>query len=275
LDLGAMPLWLKKYRPTYLTTTPAVSRILAADRGALRGAFQQAPLRCILSSAGPLSLDELSQLESIIGAPILNTYGMSEAGFIAGESYPELDRVPGSVGRAMCEMQIVAEDGEPLGHHQAGEIAIRGPRVFPGYLEDPEANAAAFLPGGWFRTGDVGFLDEEGYLYLTGRRGEAINRGGVKIVPRDIDDVLLRHPAVADAAVFPVPHTLLGEDIVAAVVLSTACAASARELRAWMLDRLAAFNVPRRMWFIDRLPRTPTGKVQRGELARRWIEEHP
>ena len=127
---------------------------------------------------------------------------MSEASFIAGEPFPQLHRVPGSVGLAQCEVRIIDEQGAPLARHQTGEIVIRWPRVFPGYLDDPEANAAAFLPGGWFRTGDLGFLDDAGYLHLTDRLGEVINRGGEKIVPREVDEVLLGHPAVADAAIF-------------------------------------------------------------------------
>ena len=128
-------------------------------------------------------------------------------------------RRSGSVGVPWCGVQIVAERGVPVEPGTPGEIVVRGPRVFPGYLDDPEATAAAFLPGGWFRTGDVGFLDEAGYLHLTGRRSELINRGGAKIAPAEVDRVLLAHPAVADGAVFAVPDARLGEDIVAAVVL--------------------------------------------------------
>ncbi|MGH2616815.1 MAG: AMP-binding protein [Thermomicrobiales bacterium] len=271
-DLSAMPAWLRTYRPTYVSTTPAVLRALAAAGGTLGEAFRHAALRCILSSAGPLSSDELSALEATLGAPILNTYGMSEASFIAGEPFPALHRVPGSVGLAQCEVRINDEQGAPLARHQTGEILIRGPRVFPGYLDDPAANAAAFLPGGWFRTGDLGFLDDAGYLHLTDRLGEVINRGGEKIVPREVDEVLLGHPAVADAAVFGVADARLGQEIVAAVVLRPAMAVPPRLLRAWLRARLARFKVPRRIWFVDELPRTPTGKVQRTELARRWDE---
>jgi acyl-CoA synthetase (AMP-forming)/AMP-acid ligase II len=144
--------------------------------------------------------------------------------------------------------------------------------VFPGYLDDPEANAAAFLPGGWFRTGDVGHLDEDGYLYVTGRLKEMIKRGGMAISPGEIDEVLVSHPAVAEAAVFAVADAFLGEDIVAAVVLRPGATASPRALRAWLLDRLAPHKAPRRIWFVSRLPQTETGKVIRRVLAERYQE---
>lgn len=273
-DSTALAAWVNACRPTYISTTPAVLRTLAADRGELRDALREAALRCITSTAGPLSAGELQHLESTLGAAILNIYGMTEMALIAGESFPALDRVPGAVGPARCEIRIVDEEGRDLGPGASGEIVIRGERVFPGYLDDPAANAAAFLPGGWFRTGDVGFLDAAGRLYLSGRLGEVINRGGEKIAPRDVDDALVTHPAVADAAAFAVPDSRLGEDIVAAVVFRPGMKVSARALRRWLLQRLAPHQTPRRIWEVARLPRTATGKVQRGELVRRWHEVH-
>ena len=271
-DAAALPDWLRAYRPTYISTTPAVLRALAEDDAA-RSALRQAPLRYIHSSAGSLAPDEVDRLEAELGTPILNMYGMSEAGFIAGESFPERQRAPGSVGPVRCDVRILDEAGTPLARGEAGEIVIRGPRVFPGYLDDPEANAAAFLPDGWFRTGDVGLVDENGYLYLTGRRDELINRGGEMIAPREIDDALRGHPAVAEAASFGVPDAQLGEDIVVAVLLTPGASVTPRELRRWLLDRLSPSKVPRRIWFVDHVPRTATGKMRRGELARRWSAE--
>jgi acyl-CoA synthetase (AMP-forming)/AMP-acid ligase II len=271
-DIAALPAWLRTFRPTYISTTPVVLRDIAAAPAEIQAAMREAAPRCVLSSSGPLSSGELSGLESMLGAPILNTYGMSEASFIAGEPFPAIHRVPDSVGLARCETRILDERGQEVVRGERGEIVIRGPRVFPGYLDDPDANAAAFLPGGWFRTGDVGFLDEAGYLHLTDRLGEVINRGGEMIAPREVDDVLLSHPAVAEAAVFGIPSARLGEDIVAAVVFREGQTVAARELRHWMHDRLSRHKVPRRIWLMDRLPRTATGKVQRGELALRWAE---
>lgn len=267
LALDALPGWLHAHRPTYISTTPALLRLLAADDAA-RDALRHAPLRCIHSTASPISTAEIDEFEATFGVPVLSGYGMSEATGIAGErlGWP---RVAGAIGTPWCDVRILPESDS---EGNAGEITVRGPRVFPGYLDDPEANAAAFLPGGWFRTGDLGYLDDGGHLHLTGRLSEVINRGGEKIAPGEIDDALISHPAVVEAAAFGVPHLRLGEDVVAAVVLRPGASASARELRSWMLDRLAPFKAPRRIWFVDALPHTATGKVQRAELARRWID---
>jgi acyl-CoA synthetase (AMP-forming)/AMP-acid ligase II len=198
---------------------------------------------------------------------------MSEVSWIAGERCAGYHRVPGAVGIPFCEIRTMDERGVPLGQHESGEIIVRGPFVFPGYLDDPTATAAAFLPDGWFRTGDIGFVDAAGYLHLTGRLGETINRGGEKIVPDEVDAALGSHPAIVEAAVFAVPDALLGEDLVAAVVLEHEETIERKAIHAWLLDRLPLFKVPRRIWLVEELPRTPTGKVRRSELARRWSEQ--
>ena len=270
LDVAALARCVRDEAPTYISTTPAVLRLLSEQTAELRDVFRRSPLTRIHSSAGALAADELDRLEAALGLPILNGYGMSEASGIAGEPYPRVHRVPGSVGPAWCEVAILGEDGQALEPPAIGEIVTRGPTVFPGYLDDPDANAAAFLPDGWFRTGDLGFLDADGCLHLTGRGDELINRGGEKIVPHEVDDVLCAHPAVAEAAVFGVADTRLGQDVVAAVVPRPGAELTPRELRAWLLDRLSPFKAPRRIWFVAALPRTPTGKVKRGELAQRW-----
>jgi acyl-CoA synthetase (AMP-forming)/AMP-acid ligase II len=277
LDMDALPQWVRTYEPTYISTTPAVLRLLSEQYGELREAFRQSPLTRIHSSAGALSPGDLERIEEALGVPILNGYGMSEASGIAGEPYPRMHRVPGAVGPPWCDLTVLSEEDVPLGSGEVGQIVVRGPTVFPGYLDDAAANAATFLPGGWFCTGDLGFLDDGGYVHLTGRLTEVINRGGEKIVPREVDDVLMDHSAVAEAAIFGVPDARLGEDAVAAVVVNLHLPqghnVTALSLREWMLDRLAAYKVPRRIWLVDRLPRTPTGKVRRGELARLWSEE--
>src|SRR4029079_397174 len=149
-DLGALPGWLQDYRPTYLSTTPAILRTLAENHRAL-----PAPLRLINSSAGTITMDEVDHVESVLGVPILNAYGMSEASFIAAELFAGYHRVAGTVGIPTCEVRTVDESGAALGQHETVEIVVRGPCVFPGYLDDPAATAAAFLPDGWFRTSDV------------------------------------------------------------------------------------------------------------------------
>jgi acyl-coenzyme A synthetase/AMP-(fatty) acid ligase len=270
-DSDAFPAWLTAYRPTYIATTPAVLRSLAVEDGTTVDALRRWPCR-IHATGAPLSPADLDHLEAALGVPILNDYGMTEASAIAIEPYPRLRRVPGTVGLPQCELRLLGADGALVDHGETGEIVVRGPRVFPGYLDDPAANVSAFLPGGWFRTGDLGLLDADGYLHLTDRLGEIINRGGEKIAPREVDDALLAHPAVAEAAVFAVPDRRLGEDIVAAVVFHPGMKTPARELRRWLLLRLAPHKTPRRIWEVDELPRTTTGKVRRGELAARFLQ---
>lgn len=270
-DPAAYPEWLEMYGPTWtISTATELNLILhAADaRGQDQIAGPNARLRIIRAGAQPMTPGTSEEAEARLGALIFDGFGMSEASYITGAGPDPRDRRPGSCGPPLLgEIRILDEQGEDLPAGMAGEVVIRGPTLFPGYLDDAEANAAAFLPGGWFRTGDLGALDEAGHLYLRGRRNELINRGGEKIAPAEVDHVLLLHPAVADAATFAVPDPRLGEDIVAAVVLAPGKTASPRELRAWMLDRLSQFKTPRRIWFVAALPRTATGKVQRGVLA--------
>jgi acyl-CoA synthetase (AMP-forming)/AMP-acid ligase II len=181
---------------------------------------------------------------------------------------------PGSVGQPIQEVRIVDQSGGDVATGAIGEIWVRGPKVASGYSDDPDATVAAFLPGGWFRTGDLGYLDDDGFLFLAGRLNELINRGGTKIAPQEVDDALLAHPAVREATTFAVPDERLGEDIAAAVVLEPGHTLSRLELRRWLLARLSPYKVPRRIWFLDALPRTGTGKVQRGALAERFLAEH-
>lgn len=158
------------------------------------------------------------------------------------------------------------ESARRLGAGETGEIVIRGPNVTTGYEDNPDANASAFA-GGWFRTGDLGYCDADGFCYLTGRIKEVINRGSEKISPREIDEVLLEHPAVGQAVAFAVPHPTLGEDIAAAVVLCANVTASPTEIRELAFQRLAAFKVPSRIIIVDAIPQGPTGKIQRVGLA--------
>ena len=274
-DEAALADALRTCHPTYVTTTPAIVRVLAASDSELHAALAASPVNRIHASAGPLGATERESLEQTLGVPIISGYGLTEASGLAGETFPRPRLVAGSVGLPWCDIRVVDERGAFLGREQVGEVVARGPQVFPGYLDDAETNAAAFLPGGWFRTGDLGLLDDGGYLHLTGRVKEIVNRGGESIAPDEIDDVLRGHPAVAEAAVFAVPDALLGEDLVAAIVLKRDRHASPREVRGWLLDRLRPSKVPRRIWFVSELPRTATGKVRRSELARRWSEDQP
>jgi acyl-CoA synthetase (AMP-forming)/AMP-acid ligase II len=229
-------------------------------------------LRFVQVTSAAIAPETCDELARRLGAPVLPRYSSTEAGTVALTLPPPAPSKRGSVGRPVLELAIVDAAGDRVGAGVPGEIWIRGRHVLAEYLDDPVATASALTPDGWFRSGDFGYLDEDGFLFLTGRLNESINRGGVKIAPEEVDQVLTQHPAVAAAAVFAVPDARLGEEIVAAVVLASSETVSPRELRRWLLDRLAPAKVPRRIWFVAELPRTPTGKVRRGELARQWAE---
>jgi acyl-CoA synthetase (AMP-forming)/AMP-acid ligase II len=276
-DPHEYPEWLRVHRPTWTVMTPSELILLLEDAAASGREFIAGPesrLRYVGAGAQATTAGTLERAERSLRAPVLSGYGMTETGNITKFGSDGQDRRKGSCGRSWgMAIRIVDEAGLDVSPGTGGEVMVSGPTVFSGYLDDPEANAAAFLSDGWFRTGDIGYLDEDGFLYLTSRLSELINRGGEKIAPLEVDQVLARHPAVADAAVFPVPDTRLGEDIVAAIVLKQGATATPRELRRWMLDRLTSFKVPRRIWIVEALPKTPTGKVQRRVLADRYFKE--
>jgi acyl-CoA synthetase (AMP-forming)/AMP-acid ligase II len=276
-DPAQYPDWLAQHRPTWaVLTVSELNLILDAAEAAGREtvAGPDSRLRIVRPGSQPMTPGTLERAERSLRALVLEGYGMTEASYITGYGPDASDRRDGSCGPPQgVAVRIVDESGRDVAANTVGAVAIRGPTLFPGYLDDPEANAAVFLPDGWFRTGDTGSVDEDGYLFLRGRLNEQINRGGENIAPAEVDWVLLEHPAVAEAGAFAVPDARLGEDIVAAVVFKPGMSATARELRRWLLDRLSPSKAPRRMWFVERLPRTATGKVQRGELARRWLAE--
>jgi acyl-CoA synthetase (AMP-forming)/AMP-acid ligase II/acyl carrier protein len=207
-------------------------------------------------------------LEKTFNAPVIEAYGMTEAAHqMASNPLPPLHRKAGSVGvPAGPDIQIMDEAGNTIPSPGKGEIVIRGMDVMHGYLENDKANATAFTQG-WFRTGDQGYFDEEGYLFITSRIKEIINRGGEKVAPREVDEVLLAHPAVLQAVTFGVSHPTLGEDVNAAVILKPGEQASENDLRRFLLERLAASKVPSRVIFVKEIPKGPTGKLQRIGLA--------
>ena len=265
-DLARLPERIAAFRPTWFSATPTVLRAIATDEAA-SAAVRTHPPRLIRASAGAISAGEIALLEERFGAPVLHSYGMSEASYIAGEPFGAARRKPGSAGLANYEVEIRGDDGHPLPPGETGEIVTRGPNVFPGYLNDPAANAAVLLPDGWFRTGDVGRVDEDGFLFVTGRLKEMIKRGGVSIGPLEIEEALRDDPAVAEACVFGVPHPELGEDVAAAVVLRPGALATERGLRHRVAALLSPAKTPRHIVFVTEIPKTETGKAQRGELA--------
>ena len=259
--------WMEEFGPTWYTAVPTIHQAVLARAAAHSETIARCPLRLIRSSSAPLPPRIMADLERVFRAPVIEAYGMTEAAHqMASNPLPPRPRKPGSVGVA-AGPDIAVMDGE---------VVIRGPNVTPGYLNNPEANEMAFKDG-WFRTGDQGRLDEEGYLFLTGRIKEIINRGGEKISPREIDEVLLDHPAVAQAVTFARPHHQLGEDVAAAVVLRSGVRADERQLQAFAATRLADFKVPGRILIVDEIPTGPTGKAQRIGLAGRLglAEERP
>jgi acyl-CoA synthetase (AMP-forming)/AMP-acid ligase II/thioesterase domain-containing protein/acyl carrier protein len=257
---------LERHRPTWYSAAPAIHQAIIAEAPRHLRAIAAARLRFLRSSAAPLPPQWLHRLEEIFGAPMLEGYGMSETALHA-TSNPPGARKPGSVGVPRgAEVVVADEDGRPLGAGQTGEILFRGPGVIPRYDGGDEINRAAFI-GGWLRSGDTGYFDEDGYLFVTGRLKEVINRGGEKISPREIDEVLLDHPAVSWAVTFPVAHPTLGEEVAAAVLLREGMAATERELTAFVRARLAFFKTPKRIAIRKELPRGAIGKVRRAGLA--------
>jgi acyl-CoA synthetase (AMP-forming)/AMP-acid ligase II len=261
--------WLSEFKPTWYTAVPTMHQAILARAARNPEAAAASRLRLIRSSSASLPPQVLAELERVFQAPVVEAYGMSEAAHqMASNPLPPQVRKPGSVGPSGGpEIAIMNEAGDLLAARETGEVVIRGENVTAGYENNPEANRTAFT-NGWFRTGDQGFLDEDGYLHLTGRLKEIINRGGEKISPREVDEVLLDHPAVAQVVTFALPHEKLGEEVAAAVVLASGEAPTARELREFAAQRLADFKVPRKFVFLDEIPKGPTGKPQRIGLAK-------
>jgi acyl-CoA synthetase (AMP-forming)/AMP-acid ligase II len=209
----------------------------------------------------------MHDLEAAFGAPVLEAYGMSEAAHqMSSNPLPANGpRLPGSVGRGTdVKISIMDEAGKHLGPNERGEVVIQGPNVMTAYENNPEANATSFTDG-WFRTGDQGFLDDNGYLTLVGRLKELINRGGEKISPREIDEVLLKHPAIGEAVCFGVPHKMWGEEVEAAVVVKGPVTEA--ELLAYCKEQLSDFKRPKQIHITETIPRTATGKIQRRIVA--------
>jgi len=260
---------LDEAHPTWYTAVPTMHQAILTRADRNPESIARNPLRLIRSSSASLPPQVMAQLEATFDAPVIESYGMTEAAHqMASNLLPPRARKPGSVGVAAGpEVGIMDDAGELLEPGDTGEVVIKGPNVTAGYVNNDKANAEAFT-NGWFRTGDQGYLDAEGYLWLTGRLKEIINRGGEKISPREIDEVLLDHPAVAQVCTFAMPHDKLGEDVAAAVVLVEGIAPPPeRDLRDFCAGRLADFKVPRKVVILSEIPKGATGKIQRIGLA--------
>ncbi len=260
--------WLDEIRPTWYTAVPTMHQVILSRASRNTEVVERSPLRFVRSSSASLPTVVLEDIERVLGVPMIEAYGMTEASHqMASNPLPPEVRKPGSVGRGTgIDVGIMDDAGHLKSQGQRGEVVIKGPTVITEYENNPEANEKGFAHG-WFRTGDQGYLDEDGYLFLTGRLKEIINRGGEKVSPLEIDEVLLRHPAIAQAVAFAVPHAKLGEDIAAAVVVTDGETVTDREVRDFAATHLADFKVPRKVLIVEEIPKGPTGKLQRIGLA--------
>lgn len=260
--------WMDEFHPTWYTAVPTMHQAILARSSSNCQSIERCPLRFIRSSSASLPPQVMAALENKFGAPVIESYGMTEAAHqMTSNPLPPGERKAGSVGMAAGpEVAIMDEAGNLLSEGEKGEIVIRGDNVMRGYENNPEANESSFT-NGWFRTGDQGYLDTSNYLFITGRLKEIINRAGEKISPREIDEVLMAYPAVMQAVTFAVPHSKLGEDVAAAVVLGENRLATEVSIQEFAARRLANFKVPRRILIVSEIPKGPTGKLQRIGLA--------
>ena len=260
--------WLAEFRPSWYSAVPTMHQAILVRAARNGDIIEAARLRFIRSSSAALPDVVFRDLERVFSCPVIEAYGMTEAAHqMTSNGLPPARRKPGSVGLpAGPEVTIMDDRGKILPAGEKGEIVVRGVNIHDGYLNNAEANAAAFTDG-WFRTGDQGLVDEDGDLKITGRLKEIINRGGEKISPLEVDNVLLDHPLVAQAVTFAVPHAMLGEEVGAAIVLAEGATADAEQIRDFARSRIVEFKVPRHILFLQEIPKGPTGKIQRVGLA--------
>jgi acyl-CoA synthetase (AMP-forming)/AMP-acid ligase II len=260
--------WMEEANPNWYTAVPTMHQAILARASYNKDVIERHPLRFIRSSSASLPPQVISQLEITFKTPVVEAYGMTEAAHQMASNPLRGERKPGTVGLpAGPEVEIMDDAGNLLGAGEVGEIVIRGENVTSGYENNPKANAEAFV-NGWFRTGDQGVKDGDGYVSLTGRLKEIINRGGEKVSPREVDEAMMDHPGVLQVVTFAIPHEKLGEDIAAAVVLREGASVTERELKEFLTGRLAAYKIPRKIVFLEEIPKGPTGKLQRIGLAK-------
>jgi acyl-CoA synthetase (AMP-forming)/AMP-acid ligase II len=261
--------WMAEARPTWYSAVPTMHQAILGRASKSADIIKNNPLRFIRSSSSSIPPQVIRDIEEIFGCPLIESYGMTEASHqMASNPLPPGVRRPGSVGLpAGPEVAIADENGRRLKPGETGEIVIRGENVMNGYVNNEAANAEAFTSEGFFRTGDQGVIDHDGYLSITGRLKEIINRGGEKVSPREIDEVLMDHPCVAQCVCFAVPHAKLGEDVAVAIVLRQAATADEHSIKEFCASRLAKFKVPETIVFLEEIPKGATGKLRRIGLA--------
>jgi long-chain acyl-CoA synthetase len=225
-------------------------------------------LRICMSGGAAIPVELIRGFEDKFGCIILEGYGLSETSPVASFNHPGRPRKAGSIGTPIegVEMQVWDEDGKEVPQGEVGEIVIRGHNIMKGYWERAEATADSIDEDGWFRSGDMAKVDQDGYFFIVDRKKDLIIRGGYNVYPREIEEVLYEHPDVQEAAVVAVPHDSLGEEVGAAVVLCKGSSLTAEQLQAYVKDQVAAYKYPRRVWFLDELPKGPTGKILKREI---------
>jgi long-chain acyl-CoA synthetase len=259
---------IERDRVAVFMGVPTMYNALLND--AARERFDASSLRRCVSGGASLPVELLHGFEETFGCAILEGYGLSETSPIASFNHPDRERKPGSIGTPVegVEMRLVDLTGGDVAPGEVGEIVIRGHNVMKGYWRKPEATAEAISADGWFRSGDLARMDEDGYFFIVDRIKDMIIRGGYNVYPREIEEVLYTHPAVREAAVVGIPHPELGEEVAAAVALKPDAEATEDELRDFVREQVAAYKYPRVVWFVDELPKTATGKILKRELVR-------
>jgi long-chain acyl-CoA synthetase len=234
-----------------------------------REEYDVSTLRSCVSGGAALPVEVLRGFEEAFGCIILEGYGLSETSPVASFNHPDAIRKPGSIGTPIegVRMRVVDEARQPVQPGEIGEIQIGGHNVMKSYWNNPDATAATIDDDGWLSTGDMARQDEEGYFFIVDRKKDLIIRGGYNVYPREVEEVLYEHPAVAEAAVVGIPHASLGEEIGAAVALKPGTTATPEELRDFVKARIAAYKYPRAVWIVDSLPKGPTGKIQRRDVV--------
>ncbi|MBL7940331.1 MAG: AMP-binding protein [Flavobacteriales bacterium] len=262
------PQWMREFKPTWFSAAPTILRDVARCHDQDEKLREDAPLRFVRSLSASITPSLIHELERTTGAPVVEQYGLTEAlSPVIANQPPPAPRKIGTLGRPYgCEVRIVDEHGEEVPTGNVGEIVLRGPGLITGYAEPQEVNDGSWF-GEWFRTGDLGHIDTEGFVHLTGRLKEEINRGGEKIGPQEVEAALEGHPGIKAAAAFASPHPTLGDEVALAYV-PVGGPVEADDLRRWMQKRIASHKVPKRFYPLEMLPVTGTGKVKRSELAR-------
>src|SRR6185503_5706595 len=253
---------VREHGATWYSAVPTIHHLILARSGGSEKPAGAESLRFVRSCSAALPVEMAGKIEALTGVPVLEAYGMTEASHqMASNPLPPEQRKFGTVGPGTgIEIGIMTDSGDLLAAGAKGEVVIRGPSVIDAYENNPEANAKSFV-NGWFRTGDEGLLDADGYLRLTGRIKELINRGGEKIAPLEIDEVLLAHPAISEAVAFGAPHATWGEEVAAAVKLKEGETAKEADILAFCRERLADFKRPKQIFITEAIPKTATGKI--------------